>query len=259
MLQDEHSQRTLTLTLTRLLATPGGPLSLLANGNHLLFLFAYLEGRRALSKSKAQSKADLHLVLPSLNAGQRLQAFADLIATTRTNLRLLGLFTLYAWLRQLMSEGCQCQPIAVYAATLAQCAAFIVFQSMESLAFLVDKGVLPLTLVARWGKDVASVYRMAYRAWLAAIVCGLVRIGAELSLRSQSLQSTLDTSQKCAQQRAVNWHEKIRNLCATVGWMPVATHCSLENGLPCFNTGLLGVCGLVADFNALQSLWNEAK
>lgn len=130
---------------------------------------------------------------------------------------------------------------------------------MENLAFLVDKGALPINLITRWGKNVTSVYRLAYRAWLAAILCGLVRIVAEASLRYKSQGDLSATTKNSEERETVSCRRKVGDLCATIGWMPVATHCSLESGLSCFSTGLLGICGLVADFNELQVLWNRTR
>lgn len=245
--------------MSRLLATPGGLPSALANGNHLLFLLAYLEDKRSLIKSKGHSTTRFHGFLHAANAAARFQRLAELISTTRTSLRLLGLFPMYAWLRRLISERSRSQSKTVYIATLSQCAASIVFQSMENLAFLMDRDFLPVALIARWSNDVRSVYRLAYRAWLAAILCGLARILAEALLWLRSQDHPTATEKQSAEQTTFNWREKVGDVCATIGWMPVATHCSLPGGLPCFNTGLLGISGLVADLNALQVLWDGTK
>lgn len=47
------------------------------------------------------------------------------------------------------------------------------------------------------------------------------------------------------------WSEAI----VPAAWFPFALHCALENGLPGFNTGIMGLSGGIAGLGKFAAMW----
>lgn len=242
-----------------LITTPGGLLALLANSNHFFFLIAYLGSRKPEFNAylPSISKVVLRQSHTTTNVTRSCQALADLLSTTRTSLRLFGLISMYAWMKGLVKAQRMSQGSFLHTTTILQCVALTTFQLPENVAFLTDQGVLPLAFLQRWARSATHVYRWAYRAWLAGLLLGLASYLGEVALEAeQSTRSS--TTGECSSKQAHQVSKNVRaRLCAATGWIPVATHCSLETGFPWFNAGILGACGLMADFGELQRLWAD--
>jgi hypothetical protein len=95
----------------------------------------------------------------------------------------------------------------------------------------------------------------SYRAWLASLVCDLFRLAREAQItREQRGERARLTKEEEAKDG--NWWG---DLVATCGWLPFAAHASIEGGLPGFNLGIMGLCGLVAGYRRTGQLWEATK
>ena len=248
----------------RLLATPGGLSSFLSTFNYTLYLLAYLE-------SKSQPlKIRLNQLLNNTSAGPALAlstqpsnflALASILSTTRTTLRLFGLFPLYAWLRQLMQGPKPGQDKVLYRTAVTQCLVYLAYQFLENVGVLTDSKVLPASYTSRWtrssGGTTNKIYLWAYRAWMAGVVCDFVRLlrEAQIERSSRAQRTTSSTSVSTREQDESVDAKWWSQLIVPMAWLPVAVHYSVEGGLPGFNLGLMGASGGLAGLGRTADLW----
>jgi hypothetical protein len=167
---------------------------------------------------------------------------------------------LYAWLRQLLQGPKQGQDRVLYATALTQCVFYLIFQSFENIALLTDHKVFSSSLTSRWNTsgNTARIYIWSYRAWFAGVVCDFVRLAREAQLATQKRAnrvesekqgvSVLEEDQKAD---AKWWSEAV----VPAAWFPMALHCALENGLPGFNLGIMGMSGGIAGLGKFAAMW----
>ncbi|KAI9658248.1 MAG: hypothetical protein M1821_002381 [Bathelium mastoideum] len=280
----------LIIRLNKLIASPGGVSALLSTSNYALYLIAHLQ-------TKAPSLSHLsQLFLHTLNYKRALPpskpppptpstiaavspilALASLISKTRSNLRLLGLPSLYAALRALLSTRLTSTDDALsHRLSLVSCLGYFAFQLLENVYVLVEAGVLPASLLARVfrdGKgakmDAGKVILWSCRAWLVGVVGELLRVGrgAVLAQRrrkaegggkgegEEDARADVERLRVQVEEDARLWREAI----VPLSWLPVAVHYSLEGGLPGMNLGVMGFCGMIAGLGKTQALWKATK
>ncbi|KAK4556735.1 hypothetical protein LTR86_006306 [Recurvomyces mirabilis] len=257
------------LRLNKVLAAPGGLPAFLSTFNYTLYLLAYLEtksvGLRArlfqllsqVTSTPALATATTAAVQPS-----PIMNLALMVGSARTTLRLFGLIPMYAGLRQLLNGPKPGQDQVLYANSVTQILMYMTFQFLENVALLTDNKILPARYTAKYtaasGGKTAKIYLWAYRAWLGGILCDFVRLGREAQLersrRSQKggASSSTDVSAKSDEQKDQEWWAQA---VVPLSWVPMATHVSLEGGIPGFNVGVMGLSGLSAGLGKIADLW----
>ena len=255
------------LMFARLLASPGGLSSFLSTFNYTLYLLIYLESKSAPLQaqlyallSRLSGKPASSVVTAGVAGPSRIAALATLLGQTRTTLRLFGLFPMYAWLRQLLQGPKPGQDQVLYTTSLTQCTLYITFQFLENVALLTDKDVLPTSYTTRWhatggASKTSKMYLWAYRAWMAGFCCDFVRLAREAQLTRQKrsgekgVAAAATAEEKEADQKW--WSE----LAVPMSWFPVGAQFSTVGGLPGFNLGIMGLCGMLAGLGRTSALW----
>jgi hypothetical protein len=132
---------------------------------------------------------------------------------------------------------------------------------LENISVLADNGVLPKSFIARINRGdstTARLYLWAYRAWFSGIICDFLRLGREAQLekakrasRGQAARSSVyEEEDKRVDKK---WRTDLMIACA---WAPMAWHfSSTTGGIPGWNLGWMGVCGLVAGSSRARGLW----
>lgn len=245
----------------RLLAAPGGPSTFLSTFNYTLWLLAFLEAKSLPLQAKLFQRLGKAAYPTSAVPGPSpIVALATLLSSARTTLRLLGLPPLYAWMRQLLQGPQKGQDSVLYATAVTQCTFYLIFQSFENIALLTDNKVFSSSLTARWNKSggTARIYIWSYRAWFAGVVCDFVRLAREAQLekrkranRSGIEKTGVEVLEEDQRADAKWWSEAV----VPAAWFPFALHCALENGLPGFNTGFMGLSGGIAGLGKFAAMW----
>lgn len=258
-----QSQQSHKLKLDRLLANPGGLSSFLSTFNYTLYLLIYLESKSAPLQARLYAllarltgKPATAAVTAAVTGPSRVAALATLLSQTRTTLRLFGLLPMYAWLRQLMQGPKPGQDQILYTTSLTQCTLYITFQFLENVALLTDKDVLPSSYTTRWHatgpSKTAKMYLWAYRAWMAGFCCDFVRLAREAQLTRQKRdEKGVATTEQEKEVDQKWWSE----LVVPMSWFPVGAQFSTVGGLPGFNLGIMGLCGMVAGLGRTSALW----
>lgn len=181
-------------------------------------------------------------------------ALATLLSTTRMALRLMGLPPLYAWLRHLLRGPQHGQGHILFATALMQCVLSMAFQIVENVALLIDRNVLSPRIIGRSNQTefTKRMYIWSARAWLAGVLCDFVRLAREYQLRSNRSGKRSSASEENKSKAREDWWSEIL---VPLGWMPVAIHFSLTDGLPGFNLGMMGLTGGVAGLGRFAKLW----
>lgn len=202
--------------------------------------------------------------VPALNTQtpSPIASLGAMLSTTRTTLRLFGLFPMYTGLRNLAQGPKPGQDSVLYANAVTQTLLYMTFQFLENVALLTDNKILPATYTSRWtasqGGKTNKIYLWAYRAWLGGILCDFVRLGREAQLekmkRSQRSSSTTDVSVKEDEKSDQEWWAQA---IVPISWLPMAVQFSKESGLPGWNLGLMGLCGLSAGLSKTTDLWSS--
>jgi hypothetical protein len=107
------------------------------------------------------------------------------VANTRTTLRLFGLLPIYVRARKLMNDS-QGMDRVLYIIAVVQCSLFATYQFLENVAFLTDNGVLSRRSLGRMtghaSGSMATMYRIAHRAWFLGIMCDFARLMREAQI-----------------------------------------------------------------------------
>lgn len=193
-------------------------------------------------------------------------SLATLLSQTRTTLRLFGLFPLYAWMRTLLQGPKEGQDKVLYGIAFTQCSGYITFQFLENLALLTDNNVVPRSYSSRWQaggvSNTAKIFQWSYRAWLVGVSCDFFRLLREAQLTAAKRtdkgiteKSLTDAKKDIEAQDAKWWNE----LMIPTAWLPVAVHFSKDGGVPGFNLGIMGACGLLAGLGRTTGQWAATK
>jgi hypothetical protein len=266
-------------TSCRLLASPGGLSAFLSTFNYSLYILAYLQSK-SLTLSALATRI-LALVRPACddtkipattlinNAGiPPVAALAVLISKARTTLRLFGLFPLYAWLRTLLAGPKPGADVVLHRIALLQATSYATYQALENICLLADSGVISPSFIARINRadpKTARLYLWAYRAWLGGVSCDFLRLGREWQLEAKRRATR---RQMVADGRAIAEYQEEEDkkfdgrwwtdAMIAGAWLPMALHfSSATGGLPGWNLGWMGVCGLVAGGTRAKALWRS--
>ncbi|KAH6507458.1 hypothetical protein HBI56_152210 [Parastagonospora nodorum] len=267
------------LRLNKLLASPGGLSAFLSTFNYSLYILAYLQSK-SLTLSALATRI-LALVRPACddtkipattlinNAGiPPVAALAVLISKARTTLRLFGLFPLYAWLRTLLAGPKPGADVVLHRIALLQATSYATYQALENICLLADSGVISPSFIARINQadpKTARLYLWAYRAWLGGVSCDFLRLGREWQLEAKRRATR---RQMVADGRAIAEYQDEEDkkfdgrwwtdAMIASAWLPMALHfSSATGGLPGWNLGWMGVCGLVAGGTRVKALWRS--
>ena len=257
-----------TRRFCRLISIPGGLHCLLSTFNYTLYLLVYFESKSAPLRARLQALIlkTRGITAPSmLKAGvvapSRIAALASLLSSTRTTLRLFGLFPMYAGFRQLMQGPKPGDDHLLHATRLTQCSLYMMFQFLENVALLTDVKVLPTSYTARWtasadGKT-QTIYRWAYRAWMAGFCCDFVRLAreAQLEQKRRSVGRKNDVASIEIEQEKEFDRKWWADMLVPMSWFPVGAQFAFEDGMPGFNLGIMGLCGLMANLRTTTQLW----
>lgn len=257
-----------------MLASPGGLSAFLSTFNYTLYVAAYIQtkspsladlARKLLSISKSSSKPAISTLVAD-GAVPSLAAFGALISRARTTLRLFGLFPLYAWLRTLLQGPKPGADPVLHRIALTQCLSYVTYQFLENVCTLADNGIVPgsfISLLNRGDSTTGRLYLVAFRAWLGGVSCDFLRLARERQLESrrraartqtkedgQEVTEYQDEEDKAFEKR---WWT---DLMIASAWFPMALHFSnVTGGLPGWNLGWMGLCGLVAGSSRGKQLW----
>ncbi|KAK5684966.1 hypothetical protein LTS10_003041 [Elasticomyces elasticus] len=250
------------LRVNKLLATPGGLSSFLSTFNYTLYLLAYLESKSGSLRAKLWQLLNRTSAVPAVTTqavqASHIAALGTMLSSTRTTLRLFGLFPMYAWLRQLMQGPKPGQDQVLYTTAVTQCLLYMTFQFLENVALLTDYKVLPGSATARWtassGGATKKIYLWSYRAWMAGVVCDVVRLlrEAQIERNTRSKRGGSEVSVRDDEEVDKKWWSQ---MVVPLSWLPVAIQFSREGGIPGFNLGIMGACGAMAGLGKTADLW----
>lgn len=234
--------------------------------NYTLYILTYLESKSAPLQARLDQLLKRDAIVRTVNASpSRFAAMGTLLSSTRTTLRLFGLFPMYAWMRTLLQGPKPGQDQVLYTTALTQCTLYMTFQFLENVALLTDHGVLPGSYTTRWavapapgtGKVTGKIYLWSYRAWLGGVLCDFVRLfrEAQLEREKRSKRGSQDVSVKEEDDKVdTKWWSQ---MVIPLAWLPVAVQFSKEGGIPGFNLGMMGVGGALAGLGRTAELWAQ--
>ena len=249
----------------RLISTSAGLEAWLSTTNYALYLLAYLHAispsrpfvahnlSRMLFLRKTFSSQKLTPVAGALPPfTSPLATLAELISNTRTTLRLFALPSLYIWLRELLDKDKtkKADNVLHYIA-MAQCISYMVYQLMESIAYLADCGVISKAWLQRRGGS-AKWWLWSCRAWLFGVSCDFLKLGRQMQLQRANKSQNEEEKQEEIQMMK-------EDLVVAGCWFPLCVHYSLEHGFGAINGGIIGAFGLVAGLGSFSKMWAQTK
>ncbi|KAJ4337830.1 hypothetical protein N0V87_004385 [Didymella glomerata] len=265
------------LRINKLLAAPGGLASFLSTFNYTLYILAYAQTKsppltslfqKFLSLVRSSSAVSKPSTATLVNAGAvpPIAALAVLISKARTTLRLFGCFPLYAWLRTLLAGPKPGSDPVLHRIAILQASSYFTYQALENISLLADSGIVGpafISAINRGDSKTARVYLWAYRAWLGGVSCDFLRLAREWQLES-GRRATRARMQ--AEGRAIAEYQDDEDAkfdkrwwtdaMIASAWFPMALHFSSSTGgLPGWNLGWMGLCGLVAGSTRVTQLW----
>jgi len=136
-----------------------------------------------------------------------------------------------------------------------QMANYIIFQVLENIWFLGNKGLISATTLNKFG-GAMKLLMYSCRPWLIAIVCDFLRLAREAQLANESKQT--GEKQSTAQEEEKINEKWYSDLFVSMSWFPMAVHYSVPQGIG-LNTGLVGLSGVLAGSGNLQKMWAATK
>lgn len=193
-------------------------------------------------------------------------ALAVLISKTRTTLRLFGCFPLYAWLRTLLAGPKPGADVVLHRIAILQASSYFTYQALENISLLADSGVIGPTFISainRGDSKTARVYLWAYRAWLGGVSCDFLRLAREWQLESRrrTTRARMQSEGRAIAEYQDDEDAKFdkrwwTDAMIASAWFPMALQFSSSTGgLPGWNLGWMGLCGLVAGGARVTQLW----
>lgn len=265
------------LRINKLLAAPGGLASFLSTFNYTLYILAYAQTKSApltalLSKFLSLIRTSSAVSKPStatlVNAGAvpPIAALAVLISKARTTLRLFGCFPLYAWLRTLLAGPKPGADVVLHRIATLQASSYFAYQALENISLLADSGVIGpafISSINRGDSKTARLYLWAYRAWLGGVSCDFLRLAREWQLESRrrTTRARMQSEGRAVAEYQDDEDAKFdqrwwTDAMIASAWFPMALHFSSSTGgLPGWNLGWMGLCGLVAGSTRVTQLW----
>ncbi|KAI0536805.1 hypothetical protein GGR58DRAFT_527993 [Xylaria digitata] len=234
--------------------------SVLTTFNYSLYILAYFDAKAHALKSKALSLVTTEATVSALSGTAEAESspfarLGSLVANARTTLRLFGLLPIYVRARRLMNNSKGMDHV-LYVITVVQCSLFVTFQLLENVAFLTQNGVLSKRGLGRWpegaGGRVATIYRVAHRAWFLGIMCE-----AQIFFRRNHIDKSEITKEEA--EKAAQWYyDWIR----PSAWLPIGWQLSAwtEDGVASTNNlGVQGFAGVLADLRRTATLWHATR
>ncbi|KAF2629408.1 amidase signature enzyme [Macroventuria anomochaeta] len=256
------------LRINKLLAAPGGLASFLSTFNYTLYILAYAQTKspsltsllqKFLSLIRTSSAVTKPSTATLVNAGAvpPIAALAVLISKARTTLRLFGTFPLYAWLRTLLTGPKPGADVVLHRIAILQASSYFTYQALENISLLADSGVVGpafISAINRGDSKTARIYLWAYRAWLGGVSCDFLRLAREWQLESRrrTTRARMQSEGRAVAEYQDDEDAKFdqrwwTDAMIASAWFPMALHFSSSTGgLPGWNLGWMGLCGLVA-------------
>ncbi|KAH8638687.1 hypothetical protein IG631_06457 [Alternaria alternata] len=149
---------------------------------------------------------------------------------------------------------------------MLQASSYFSYQALENISLLADSGVIGprfISTLNRGDSKTARLYLYAYRCWLGGVSCDFLRLMREWQLESRR---RVTRKQMVADGRAVAEYQEEEDkkfdnrwwtdFVIASAWLPMALHfSSATGGLPGWNLGWMGACGLVAGSTRFKALW----
>ena len=262
--------------MCRLLTTTAGLETFLSTVNYALYILAYLEARSpsrialvervnkltGLCSSLSSRSPVSHLASsqPSPQSRSPFQTLGTLISDARTVLRLTALLPLYAWLRDLLADNDN-QDSYLRIISQIQCLSYIIFQLLENVAFLSDRGVIPSKWLAKGGGS-TKLWLWSSRAWVAGVSCEFLILFRK-ALIEQNRRNIANLAKTDAEEEEHSkqsfdrrwWSEMFVASC----WLPLSLHYSLRDGLRGMSTGAVGLLGFMAGMQSFAAQWARTE
>lgn len=153
---------------------------------------------------------------------------------------------------------------------LLQASSYFTYQALENISLLADSGVVSPSTIAvlnRGDSKTARMYLWAYRAWLGGVSCDFLRLAREWQIESKR-RATRKQMVQDGRAVAVDQDEEDKKFdqrwwtdaMIAGAWLPMALHFSSDKGgIPGWNLGWMGLCGLVAGSTRAKALWAGTK
>ncbi|KAI4109325.1 MAG: hypothetical protein LQ339_001825 [Xanthoria mediterranea] len=263
--QKPYSSRTLNQTLKRHLSQSNDHI------HHLNRLLTTTPTLDLILSTTSYTLALLSTLLPPIPSNpnsqphlhHRLSTLSSLLSETRTTLRLFGLIPIYTWAHSTYHHSPP--TLTNHITTTTQILAGIAFQTLENVAYLGDKSILPLSPQRR-----AKYWRWCCWAWAVHVFLELAKLlllarkrqldadSAKVLKDEKSLRDT-DEAEMCwgdlaatkkQQQETESWW---RDLKINLAYAPMTLHYSLANGL--LNDSTVALCGVLASYWGLKGAW----
>jgi Peroxisomal biogenesis factor 11 (PEX11) len=266
--------------MCRLLTTTAGLETFLSTVNYALYILAFFEARSpsrlaflerlnrlaGLRPSLSNKGPASHIASSQIGPQSRtpFKTLGTLISETRTVLRLTALLPLYAWLRQLCVDN-ESQDSYLRIISLTQCFSYIIFQFLENVAFLSDRGVVSQKWLAKRGRS-AKWWLWSSRAWFAGVSCDFLILFRKALIEQQrrskaKLGKTEVEKEEEKEEESEQsfdrrwWSEMFVASC----WLPLSLHYSLRDGLRGMNPGAVGLLGFMAGMQSFAALWARTE
>lgn len=212
-----------------------------------LSLLARLKGRTPTINAKA---------VPSTSS---FKALASLASQTRYNLRLFGLLPLWIWGADTLKSP-PADPI-IHALTILQVISNVIYQLLENVAYLAEKGVISKRFVDKYG-GVNKWYIWSCRGWFGHIFFQFFVLWRQRVLRKRRLAAQREVAASVEKTTKVEDDEALRleirawrkSLVNNVVWAPLCIHWCLENGFG-IPDNLTGLISFMAGAWALRDAW----
>lgn len=246
------------LTLRRLLSTAGGQETILATINYVSSILHHLSAsapwialQNRLRLLARLSGRQLPLPQPSKSAPSKskLSVLSSLASETRYNLRLFGLLPLWVWGSDTLKSP-PADPI-LHALTHLQVVSNVIYQLLENVAYLAQKGVVSRRWVDKYG-GVDKWYIWSTRGWFGHIffqffvlwrqsVLRRRRVAAQRAAATATAESEKSTKAEDDEALRLEVRAWRKSLVNNAIWAPLCIHWCLEKGIgiPEHLTGLL--------------------
>ncbi|GJP87172.1 hypothetical protein AlacWU_00071 [Aspergillus niger] len=192
---------------------------------------------------------------PSSSSSSRLLALSSLMSETRFTLRLLGLFPLWTWGSQTLKHPPADKPL--YILTLLQVFVNVIYQALENVGYLAQKGIVSKKFVDRWG-GIDKWYIWSTRAWFGHIFFQFFVLwrGTVLRRRKMKEEAGVEGVGKEEKREALRketraWRKSLVN---NVCWAPLCLHWCFEKGIG-FPEHLTGLVSFMAGAWDVWDTW----
>lgn len=187
---------------------------------------------------------------PPSSAPSRLLALSSLFSETRYTLRLFGLVPLWTWGSQTLKSPPSDR--LIYALTLLQVVANVLYQALENVGYLASKGIVSKRFVDRWG-GIDKWYLWSTRAWFGHIVLQFGVLWRQHVLRKTraALMSQEKKEEEALRAEIRAWKKSLVN---NLFWAPLALHWSFEKGIGVPGS-VTGAGGFMAGAWGFWDLW----